>query len=53
MTSKKSRPAIAATGPGESFGDQIVLDGPVLTILRGTVFALLDANSAPVGMVEA
>lgn len=46
MTSKQSRPAIAATGLRKSFGDQLVLDGLDLTVPRGTVFSLLGANGA-------
>ena len=46
MTSRQSRPAIAATGLRKSFGDQVVLDGLDLTVPRGTVFSLLGANGA-------
>ncbi|HEU5473084.1 MAG TPA: ATP-binding cassette domain-containing protein [Actinophytocola sp.] len=46
MSSKQSRPAIAATGLRKSFGDQVVLDGLDLDVRRGTVFALLGANGA-------
>jgi ABC-2 type transport system ATP-binding protein len=46
MTSKPSRPAIAATGLRKSFGDQVVLDGLDLVVPPGTVFALLGANGA-------
>jgi len=46
MTSKQSRPAIAATGLRKSFGDQVVLDGLELSVPRGTVFSLLGANGA-------
>jgi len=46
MTSRQSRPAIAATGLRKSFGDQVVLDGLDLAVPPGTVFALLGANGA-------
>jgi ABC-2 type transport system ATP-binding protein len=46
MTSRPSRPAIAATGLRKSFGDQAVLDGLDLAVPPGTVFALLGANGA-------
>ncbi|RGC66728.1 Daunorubicin/doxorubicin resistance ATP-binding protein DrrA [Micromonospora sp. MW-13] len=46
MTSKQSRPAIAATGLRKSFGDQVVLDGLDLNVRQGTVFSLLGANGA-------
>jgi ABC-2 type transport system ATP-binding protein len=46
MTSKQSRPAIAATGLRKSFGDQVVLDGLDLSVREGTVFSLLGANGA-------
>jgi ABC-2 type transport system ATP-binding protein len=46
MTSKLSRPAIAATGLRKSFGDQVVLDGLELNVRQGTVFSLLGANGA-------
>jgi ABC-2 type transport system ATP-binding protein len=46
MTTKQSRPAIAATGLRKSFGDQVVLDGLDLFVRQGTVFSLLGANGA-------
>lgn len=46
MTTKQSRPAIAATGLRKSFGDQVVLDGLDLNVPPGTVFSLLGANGA-------
>jgi ABC-2 type transport system ATP-binding protein len=46
MTSKQSRPAIAATGVRKSFGDHVVLDGIDLTVAEGTIFSLLGPNGA-------
>jgi ABC-2 type transport system ATP-binding protein len=46
MTTRQSRPAIAATGLRRSFGDQVVLDGLDLNVPPGTVFSLLGANGA-------
>ncbi len=46
MSSKQSRPAIAATGVRKSFGDHLVLDGIDLTVAEGTIFSLLGPNGA-------
>src|SRR5215475_3414520 len=43
---KKSLPAISATGLRKSYGDKLVLDGIDLSIAEGKTFALLGPNGA-------
>ena len=46
MTTIPSKAAVAATGLGKSFGDQVALDGVDLEVAEGTIFALLGPNGA-------
>ncbi len=46
LTKQASRTAVSANGLRKAYGEKVVLDGVVLSIGEGEVFALLGPNGA-------